>query len=87
MGEGAPGAPQIVRFASFELDLRSGELRRNGSRVGLQDQPLQILSLLFPGRVEPPAAGQAAAAQRPESASGYGASRSRSHSETRGVRP
>jgi Tol biopolymer transport system component/DNA-binding winged helix-turn-helix (wHTH) protein len=39
-------ATRIVRFGPFELDLRSGELRKNGSRVGLQDQPLQILSVL-----------------------------------------
>jgi Tol biopolymer transport system component/DNA-binding winged helix-turn-helix (wHTH) protein len=40
-------ATRIVRFGPFELDLRSGELRKNGSRVGLQDQPLQILSVLL----------------------------------------
>jgi DNA-binding winged helix-turn-helix (wHTH) protein len=39
-------ASPIVRFGPFELDLRSGELRKNGSRVGLQDQTLQILSVL-----------------------------------------
>jgi len=37
----------ILRFGTFELDLRSGELRKNGSRVSVQDQPLQILSLLL----------------------------------------
>jgi len=35
-----------VRFGIFEADFRSGELRRNGVRVRLQDQPLQILNLL-----------------------------------------
>ena len=40
-------ATRIVRFGPFELDLRSGELRKNGSRVALQDQPLQILSVLL----------------------------------------
>jgi len=39
-----PATP-IIRFGPFELDLRSGELRKNGSRVGLQGQPLQILRL------------------------------------------
>ncbi len=46
MGEGAAGA-RIVGFASFALDLRTGDLRKNGSRVSLQEQPLQILSVLL----------------------------------------
>jgi DNA-binding winged helix-turn-helix (wHTH) protein/Tol biopolymer transport system component len=43
----------IVRFGIFEADLLSGELRRNGSKVRLQEQPFQILSLLLrkPGEV------------------------------------
>jgi TolB-like protein/DNA-binding winged helix-turn-helix (wHTH) protein len=42
-----------VRFGAFELDLRAGELRRNGTRVRLQEQPLQVLALLLeqPGAV------------------------------------
>jgi DNA-binding winged helix-turn-helix (wHTH) protein/Tol biopolymer transport system component len=36
----------IVRFNGFELDPRSRELRRNGVRVRMQDQPLEILLLL-----------------------------------------
>jgi Tol biopolymer transport system component/DNA-binding winged helix-turn-helix (wHTH) protein len=40
-------AARIVRFGPFELDLRSGELRKNGSCVSLQDQPLQILTALL----------------------------------------
>jgi serine/threonine protein kinase/Tol biopolymer transport system component len=35
-----------VRFGVFELDLRSGELRRGDDRILLQEQPLQILCLL-----------------------------------------
>jgi TolB-like protein/DNA-binding winged helix-turn-helix (wHTH) protein/tetratricopeptide (TPR) repeat protein len=35
-----------VRFGSFELDLRTGELRKGGFRVRLQEQPLRILALL-----------------------------------------
>ena len=44
---------QRVRFGVFELDQRSGELRRNGSRVKLQEQPLQVLQALLqhPGTV------------------------------------
>ena len=39
--------PQVVRFGEFELDLRSGELARNGSRVLMPDQPLRLLALLI----------------------------------------
>ncbi len=44
---------RIVRFGIFELDLQSGELRRNGLKVKLQEQPFQILALLLehPGGV------------------------------------
>jgi DNA-binding winged helix-turn-helix (wHTH) protein len=38
----------VARFEGFELDLRSGELRRNGGEaVRLPDQPFQILLLLL----------------------------------------
>ena len=36
-----------VRFAVFEVDPRTGELRKNGVRVKLEGQPLQILTLLL----------------------------------------
>jgi len=41
------------RFGAFELDLREGELRRNGMKVKLQDQPFQVLAELVerPGQV------------------------------------
>lgn len=44
---------QIVRFGTFELDRSTGELRSQGKRVPLQDQPAQLLSLLVsrPGEV------------------------------------
>ncbi len=38
---------QIVRFGSFEVDLRAAELRRSGLRVRLQEQPFRILELLL----------------------------------------
>ena len=43
----------IVRFGIFEVDLRAGELRRNGSKIKLQEQPFQILATLleYPGQV------------------------------------
>ena len=41
------------RFGVFELDLRAGELRRNGMKVKLQEQPFQVLAQLLesPGEV------------------------------------
>lgn len=40
--------PRLIalRFGPFELDVRSGELRRNGTTVRLQPQPLKVLLLL-----------------------------------------
>jgi DNA-binding winged helix-turn-helix (wHTH) protein/tetratricopeptide (TPR) repeat protein len=42
-----------MRFGAFELDLQAGELRRNGAKVKLQEQPFQILRVLLekPGEV------------------------------------
>ncbi len=42
-----------VRFGNFELDIRSGQLRRNGLKIRLAGQPLQVLTLLLehPGEV------------------------------------
>src|SRR5579864_8671585 len=36
-----------TRFGAFEVDLRSGELRKHGIRLKLQDQPFQVLALLL----------------------------------------
>jgi len=40
-------AGQIIRFGRFELDPSSGELRRHGARIRLQEQPLRILLMLL----------------------------------------
>src|SRR5450755_2273992 len=42
-----------IRFGIFEVDLQSGELRRQGFKVKLQEQPLQVLVMLLerPGEV------------------------------------
>jgi TolB-like protein/DNA-binding winged helix-turn-helix (wHTH) protein/Tfp pilus assembly protein PilF len=37
---------QLIRFGVFELDLQAGELRKNGAKLKLQDQPFQMLSML-----------------------------------------
>jgi TolB-like protein/DNA-binding winged helix-turn-helix (wHTH) protein len=39
--------PKIVRFGVFQVDLRSGELYKAGLKVKLQQQPLQVLTLLL----------------------------------------
>jgi DNA-binding winged helix-turn-helix (wHTH) protein/TolB-like protein len=39
--------PPLVRFANFEVDLRAGELRRDGSKVRLQEQPFRLLTALM----------------------------------------
>jgi DNA-binding winged helix-turn-helix (wHTH) protein/TolB-like protein/Tfp pilus assembly protein PilF len=36
----------VVRFADFEVDLRAGELRRDGVRIRLQEQPFRLLAAL-----------------------------------------
>src|SRR5438093_10275695 len=43
----------IVRFGAFEVDLRAGELRKNGLKIKLQEQPFQVLAMLLrhPGEV------------------------------------
>jgi len=38
---------RIVRFGVFELDLEAGELRRNGIKLHLQEQPFQVLAILL----------------------------------------
>jgi DNA-binding winged helix-turn-helix (wHTH) protein len=45
--------PKLVRFGLFEANLRAGELRRNGAKIKLQQQPVQILALLLqqPGEI------------------------------------
>src|SRR5712692_3120373 len=37
----------VVRFGSFEVDLQSGQLRKHGVRIKLQQQPFQILNMLL----------------------------------------
>jgi len=42
-----PTLPPLVRFANFEVDLRAGELRREGSKLRLQEQPFLLLTVLL----------------------------------------
>ena len=36
-----------AHFGVFEVDLRAGELRKNGLRIRLQEQPFQVLAMLL----------------------------------------
>lgn len=53
MGVARANELPVIRFGTFEVDPRTSELRRNGSPVRLQEQPLQILLALVerPGEV------------------------------------
>src|SRR5215510_2321666 len=44
---------RLVCFGVFEVDLRAGELRKNGVKIKLQEQPFQILAMLLerPGEI------------------------------------
>ena len=50
---GADQASRIVRFEKFEVNLTAGELRKNGVRIRLQGQPLEVLAALLerPGKL------------------------------------
>lgn len=37
----------LLRFGVFEADLAAGELRKNGARLRLQEQPFQVLAVLL----------------------------------------
>jgi Tol biopolymer transport system component/DNA-binding winged helix-turn-helix (wHTH) protein len=49
----ADSPSRIVRFGTFEVNLGSGELRKRGQRIKLQEQPFQVLAALLekPGEV------------------------------------
>jgi DNA-binding winged helix-turn-helix (wHTH) protein/Tol biopolymer transport system component len=46
-------AGDVVRFGLFELDLKAGQLSRNGAQLRLPQQPLQLLAVLLerPGEI------------------------------------
>lgn len=46
MGPVSP-PPRLIRFGVFELDLRSGELQKQGRKIRLEGQPVQILICLL----------------------------------------
>jgi TolB-like protein/DNA-binding winged helix-turn-helix (wHTH) protein/Tfp pilus assembly protein PilF len=50
---GSDGHPRMIRFGAYELDEATHELRKNGLRIHLQDQPWVVLCALLerPGEV------------------------------------
>ena len=42
-----PRVADQLRFDGFELDVRAGELRKNGVKLRLRGQPLQVLEILL----------------------------------------
>src|SRR5260370_41943299 len=46
-------SPAILRFGVFEVDVRAGELRKQGVQIKLQEQPFHVLTVLLqrPGEV------------------------------------
>ncbi|HUS18789.1 MAG TPA: winged helix-turn-helix domain-containing protein [Terriglobales bacterium] len=40
------GASSLLKFGVFEADLATGELRKNGRKIRIQEQPFQILAIL-----------------------------------------
>src|ERR1700724_3104090 len=38
---------QFIRFDRYQVDVRSGELRKDGRKIRLQAQPFQLLALLI----------------------------------------
>ena len=52
-----PDPPKTItsplRFGAFEIDLRTGELRKQGARIKLQEQPFRVLTVLLqqPGKL------------------------------------
>lgn len=44
---------RVIQFGAFEIDSRAGELRKNGLKVRIQQQPLEVLTALLdrPGEV------------------------------------
>ena len=41
------GTSQVIRFATFEVDLQAQELRKGGLRLKLSGQPFQVLAILL----------------------------------------
>ena len=49
----AMSSPRVIRFGAFELDLPSGEVQKQGRKIRLEGQPVQVLICLIenPGQL------------------------------------
>jgi TolB-like protein/DNA-binding winged helix-turn-helix (wHTH) protein/Flp pilus assembly protein TadD len=45
--DGIGNSGSIAQFGPFELDLKTGELRKSGLKIKLQEQPFQVLAMLL----------------------------------------
>jgi DNA-binding response OmpR family regulator len=45
--EKAIQSAQVIHFATFEVDLRAGEVRKGGLKLKLSGQPFQVLAILL----------------------------------------
>src|SRR5580692_8568655 len=51
MGSSVPSS-RLIRFGVFELDLRSGEIQKQGRKIRLEGQPVHVLICLLENRGE-----------------------------------
>src|SRR6266478_7353929 len=53
MDTASPSPCGAICFGVFEIDLRAGELRKQGVKIKLQEQPFQVLQILLehPGEI------------------------------------
>jgi len=53
MAESLSSSHRILRFGTFEVNLRSGELRKGGVRIKLHGQPFEVLAMMLerPGQL------------------------------------
>jgi DNA-binding winged helix-turn-helix (wHTH) protein len=42
-----PITSRLIHFGTFKVDLRTGEIHKNGFRIRLQEQPFQVLAMLL----------------------------------------
>ena len=65
------GTSQVIRFATFEVDLQAQELRKAGLRLKLTGQPFQVLAILLeqPGTVVTGKSCKSGCGRRPSSTS------------------
>ena len=42
-----PTTSRLIRFGTFEVDLKAGEVHKSGAKIKLQEQPFQLLAMLL----------------------------------------